>query len=181
MKPTTLQRGVLAALLWLLALGLVPSLYAEPEPILAPFGLSWGLAPDDLVEIFHRSKIPIAAKVQEGDSLRIEVTGLPQKNLLRAIFHFRAGILCEVELRLGQPAWAASDYYRFFLESKKVLDSRYGRGVPLVLEKRNEGDVETYLGGCYWSQFGGNLRLILFDARNTSEETQVLSQHYRAY
>jgi hypothetical protein len=180
MKPNP-RRGVLAALLWLLALGLVPSLHSEPELIRAPFGLSWGLAPDDLEEIFRRSQIPIAAKVQEGDSLRIEVTGLPQKNLLCAIFHFESGILCEVELRLGQPAWTAADYNRFFLKSKKVLDSRYGQGVPLVLEKRTDGDAETFLGGYCWSQFGGNLRLFLFDASNAAEEVHVLSQHYRAF
>jgi hypothetical protein len=180
MKPN-LRRRALAALLWLLALGVVPSLYSDPEPILAPFGLSWGMAPEDLEEIFRRSKIPIAAKVQEGADLRFEVAGLPQKNLLRAIFHFEEGILCEVELRLGQPAWAASDYHRFFLESKKALDSRYGRGFPLVLEKRTDADAETFIGGYYWSQFGGNLRLFLFVASNAAEETHVLSQHYRAY
>ena len=61
MKPNP-QFRALAALLWLLALGVTPALHSHPEPILAPFGLSWGLAPDDLEEIFRRSKIPIAAK-----------------------------------------------------------------------------------------------------------------------
>ena len=180
MKPNP-QFRALAALLWLLALGVTPALHSHPEPILAPFGLSWGLAPDDLEEIFRRSKIPIAAKEQEGDALRIEVTGLHQKNLLRAIFRFEEGILCEVEPRIGQPTWVAADYSRFFLESKKVLDSRYGRGFPLVLEKRTEGEMETFLVGYYWSQFGGNIRLFLFDASNSSEETHVISQHYRPY
>ena len=169
------------ALFSLIVLEGMPCLHAEPEPILAPFGLSWGLIPEDVEKILLRYKIPIAAKEQEGDALRIEVTGLPQKNLLRTIFLCEDGVLCEVELRLGRPTWTAADYNRFFLETKKVLDSRYGRGFPLVLEKRKEGDTETFLGGYYWSQFGGNIRLFLFQANNATEETRVLSQHYRAY
>ncbi|MEI6032824.1 MAG: hypothetical protein WCS65_00930 [Verrucomicrobiae bacterium] len=139
------------------------------------------MAPEDLEEILRRSKISIATKEQSGSLLRIEAKGIPQKNLLRVIFSFEDGVLCEVELQLGQPTWAATDYNRFFLETKKVLDSRYGRGFPLVLEKRSEGDVETFLGGYYWSQFGGNIRLFLFQASSPTEEVQVLSQHYRAY
>ena len=176
-----LQGKVLCALLCLLALGVTPRLYSEPEPILAPFGLSWGLVPEDVEKILARYKIPIASREQEGNVLRFEVTGLPQKNLLRTIFLFEDGVLCEIELRIGKPAWTAADYNRYFLEAKKVLDARYGRGFPLVLEKRKEGDVETFLGGYYWSQFGGNIRLFLFQARNSQEETYVLSQHYRAY
>lgn len=177
----TPRRRALPAMLCLLALGAKPALPSNPEPILAPFGLSWGIAPEDLDEIFRRLEIRVAAKEQEGDALRIEVVGLPQKNLLRAIFLFEEGILCEVELRLGQPGWSASDYNRFFLESKKVLDSRYGRGFPLVLEKSTEGKVETFIAGYYWSQFGGNIRLFLFQASDGTEEMNVLSQHYRAY
>lgn len=180
MRPN-LRCRALPALLWLLVLGANPALPSVPEPILAPFGLSWGMAPEDLQEIFRRSKIRVAAKEQDGGTLRIEVVGLPQKNLLRAIFLFEDGILCEIELRLGQPDWSASDYNRFFLESKKVLDSRYGRGFPLVLEKRTEGNVETFLAGYYWSQFGGNIRLFFFQASASAEEMHVLSQHYRAY
>ena len=176
-----LQGRVFCALLWLLALGVSPLLSSEPEPILAPFGLSWGLVPEDVEKILVRYKLPIAAKEQEGGTLRFEVTGLPQKNLLRTIFLFEDGVLCEVELRIGKPAWTAADYNRYFLEAKKVLDARYGRGFPLVLDKRKEGDVETFLGGYYWSQFGGNIRLFLFQAKNSLEETYVLSQHYRAY
>lgn len=181
MKPNA-QGRVFLLLLWWLALSVTPSLYSsDPEPILAPFGLSWGLAPEDLEEILRRSKILITTKEKEGDTLRIEATGLPQKKLLRVMFHFEEDLLCEVELQLGQPSWSASDYTRFFLETKKVLDARYGRGLPLVLEKRTVGDVETFLGGYCWSQFGGNIRLFLFQASNHTEETQVLSQHYRAF
>ena len=180
MRPN-LQGRVLGALLWLLALGVTPHLYSDPEPILAPFGLSWGLVPEDVEKILLRYKIPIASKERQDGVTRIEVMSLPQKNLQRAIFHFEDDILCEVELRLGKPSWTASDYSRFFLETKKVLDARYGRGLPLVLERRKEGEVETFLGGYYWAQFGGNIRLFLFQANSPTESTHVLSQHYRAY
>jgi len=179
MKPA---RGrALLALLCLFVWGMAPARSKEPEPILAPFGMSWGLAPDDIEEILRETKIPVSAREQEGSNLSIEVTGLRQKNLLRAIFHFEDVVFCELEIQLGRAEWTTADYSRYFLETKKVLDVRYGRGFPLVIEKSKEGNLDTFFVGYYWSQFGGNIRLFLFQASSPAGEISLLSQHYRAF
>ncbi len=152
----------------------------EGELIIAPFGLRWGLGVDDLILILQKFKFQIVSRDKDAVSERVTVRGIPQKNLLKTIFHFEDNMLWEVELQLGDKNWNASDFSRHFEQTKQILNHRYKNGIPVVLEKQSDNVIETVLGGYEWRQHGGNLRLYLFQARQNSQELHILSQHYRA-
>lgn len=157
-----------------------PLLQAEDELITAPFGLKWGLTPEDLKAILTQFKVKIISQGKGGAGFQMEVSGIPQKNLLRTIFHFEDNMLWEVELHLGDASWKTADYTRFFEQTKKILNQRYGNGLPIVLEKDQVSGINSVLGGYEWMQPGGSIRLYFFLARSPEKELHVLSQHYRA-
>lgn len=152
----------------------------EGEPIVAPFGLRWGLNADDLILILQKFKVHVLSRDKDAVSERITVNGIPQKNLLKTIFHFEDNMLWEVELQLGNKSWATPEYSRLFEQTKQILNARYGNGIPISLEKNSQSNIETVLAGIEWRQLGGNIRLYLFQARLNNQELYILSQHYRA-
>ncbi|MCS7009256.1 MAG: hypothetical protein NZL93_04890, partial [Chthoniobacterales bacterium] len=118
--------------------------------------------------------------IREGEEIRaIQVTGIPQKNLLATLFHFEEGMLWEIELQLGDKKWGEEEYNNFFLMTKRVLERRYGVGQPVATQTLRVGDIDTTLGGYVWRQFGGSIQLYLFHAKRGDEQFFLISQHFR--
>jgi hypothetical protein len=154
----------------------------EQNLILPPFNMRWGLVPADLLEIIERLKLPYKIEKNGEEIVRVTVTGIPQKNLLRAVFHFEESMLWEIELQMGQERWTEEDYGRFFLQTKRHLDERYGFGRPVVLDRSTSPEgIKTMLAGYFWRQFGASIQLYFYQAESDNKQVHVLSQHYRPY
>ena len=150
--------------------------------MLPPINMRWGLVPDDLLEIIKRLNLPHRVEKEGDETVRVVVTGIPQKHVLQAVFHFEENMLWEIELQMGQANWSEEDYSRFFLQTKRHLDERYGFGRPIVLDRSSSPDgVQTMLAGYFWRQFGASIQLYFFQAERDHKQVHVLSQHYRPY
>jgi hypothetical protein len=154
----------------------------EQNLMLPPFNMRWGLVPEDLLEIIKGLKLPHHIEKEDGVIARVVVTKIPQKNVHTAIFHFEENMLWEIELQMGQPTWNEEDYGRFFLQTKRHLDERYGFGRPIVLDRKTSPEgVATVLAGYFWRQFGASIQLYFYQATSGNRRTHILSQHYRPY
>lgn len=160
-------------------MGAPPVARREPAPILAPFGMRWGISPEDFELMIKNFKVQTKV-YREGQQIRaVEVRGIPQRNLLAATFHFEEGMLWEIELELGDERWGGQEYNDFFLMTKRVLERRYGVGQAVPTLSERVGEVETTLGGYVWRQFGGSIQLYFFQARRGGDVFYRISQHFR--
>lgn len=149
------------------------------EQIRAPFGFQWGESSERLEKLLEQVKAKVEERDEDGNSLRLKVTGISQRMLLDAYFVFENNALVEVELHYGEPSWDTAQYTRFFDQTRRHLDQKYGAGKLVARTKNSASGVTHSLMGYEWVQPGASLQLFLFTAEKGSEVVRNLSLHYR--
>lgn len=181
MKPMLL-RGTLrmVACSWIFALLFLPAVQAQvPQELKAPFGFQWGESVDRLEKMLVQAKATVETQEEVGDRLRLTAYGIAQRLLLVSYFYFENGFLAEVELHYGDPSWDTAQYGKFFDQTRRHIDQRYGTGRLIARSKSKQNEVTHSLIGYQWTQVGGTLQLFLFTAEKGAETVRTLSMHYR--
>lgn len=100
-----------------------------------PFNFQWG----ESAPRVEQSLVGIKARIVERKTIQnrkvLVVEGIPQKNLLRALFYFSNDALNEIELQYGDKTWDSMRYAKFFDEVRRNVDSKYGVGRMVAREK----------------------------------------------
>ena len=175
--PMRFPRAVLPALL-LLWMAL-PA--AAIQQMRVPFNFQWG----ESAQRVEKSLTGIKARIVDRRTIQnrtvLVVEGIPQKNLLRALFYFSNDALNEIELQYGDKTWDSLRYAKFFDEVRRNVDGKYGIGRMVAREKSRDTstDVVQTLIGYQWIQGFMSLRLFLFTGEKASQGVRVLSLHYK--
>jgi hypothetical protein len=171
---------------WLLPLGLLVLLQlsssllsAANEEIKPPFGFQWGESAERLEKMLVQAKARIVERQQTPDGLRLRVDGIAQRLLLTAYFSFANDSLKEIELHYGAPDWDTAQYTRFFDQTRRHIDQRYGAGKLIARNKSSVQGVTHTLMGYQWTQTGASLQMFLFTAEKGAEVVRTMSLHYR--
>jgi len=145
----------------------------------APFGMTWGESQKTIEKDLLAIKARIVGRKTLQDRTAIEVEGIPQKHLLKALFYFDSDALSEVELQFGSEEWDSPTRNPFWDDVKKNIDSKYGIGRLVIREKTREDDILQSLTGYQWAQAYMSLRLFLYTAEKDAELLQRVSLHYK--
>lgn len=161
------------------AAGTSPGSQPGAQEIRPPFGFQWGENPERLTKLLEQAKARVEGEELIHGRLRLEVTGISQRMLLRSFFYFDQGSLSEIELHYGNAGWDSRQYTDFFDQTRRFLDQKYGQGRLLARTKTEQGGINSSLMGYQWNQPGASLQLFLFIAEKGGESLRVLSLHYR--
>jgi hypothetical protein len=144
-----------------------------------PFNFQWGESKARVEQSLLGIKARITSRrtIQNREALVVE--GIPQRNMLRALFYFSNDSLNEIELQYGDANWTGTQYAQFFDEVRRNVDVKYGIGRLVAREKNREQDVLQTLIGYQWTQGQMSLRLFLFSAEKDNQALNILSLHYR--
>lgn len=165
----------------LLVFALASPCHANFEEIQAPFGFSWGESAGRLERLLEQAKARVVEREKDNGDLRLRVEGITQRMLLDSWFHFKNDSLHEIELHYGHPGWDTQQYTRFFDQTRRHLDKKYGAGRLVARTKSSQAGVTHSLMGYQWVQSGASLQLFLFTAEKGSEVVRSMSLHYRGH
>jgi hypothetical protein len=149
------------------------------QEIRPPFGFQWGENPERLRKLLEQAKAKVEAEDLVNGRVRLQVSGISQRMLLRSFFYFDHGSLSEIELHYGHEGWDSQAYTDFFDKTRRFLDQKYGQGRLLARTKNEQGGVKSSLLGYQWNQPGASLQIFLFIAERGAETKRILSLHYR--
>lgn len=173
---------VFRAVFLALALGVfAPGLHAAMTKMRVPFNFQWG----ESAARVERSLEGIKARIVDRKTLQsrqvLIVEGIPQKQLVRALFYFSNDALNEIELQYGDTSWDSSRYVAFFDEVRRNVDGKYGTGRMIVRDKTRDPDTDILqtLIGYQWIQDFMSLRLFLFSGEKDEKGYRILSLHYK--
>lgn len=152
---------------------------AANEEIKPPFGFQWGESVERLERMLVQAKARVVDRQETPDGLRLKVEGIAQRMLLTAYFTFVNNSLQEIELHYGAPDWDTTAYTRFFDQTRRHIDQRYGPGRLLTRTRNTSEGVTHSLTGYQWTQAGASLQMFLFIAEKGGEVVRTLSLHYR--
>jgi len=172
------MRGVRAIAVFLGLWGLFCGAVVAEE-IKVPFNFQWGESPQRLEEILTRVQAKIVDRRAVGSRQVLEVEGIPQRMLLRALFYFENDALNEIELHYGNNSWDATQYADFFDQTRRNIDAKYGVGRAVVRQKTRDGDTLETLIGYQWAQPTTSLQIFFFTAERGADALRVVSLHYR--
>jgi hypothetical protein len=146
-----------------------------------PFNFQWGESAARVEKSLESIKARIVERKTSQNRQVVIVEGIPQKNLVRALFYFSNDSLNEIELQYGDDSWDSPRYATFFDEVRRNVDTKYGPGRMIVRDKTRdpESDILQTLFGYQWVQGYMSLRLFLFTGENTGNGYRVLSLHYK--
>lgn len=144
-----------------------------------PFGMTWGASQKSVEKILLGTKVKIVGRKTLQDRTAVEVEGIPQPHLLKALFYFDSDALSEIELQYGCAEWDSAKRNQFWDDVKKNIDSKYGIGRLVIREKTREDDILQSLTGYQWAQAYMSLRLFLYTAEKDAELLQRVSLHYK--
>ena len=163
---------------WVQDAGVVPQVHAVQQNRV-PFNFQWG----DSERRVEQSLLGIKARIVERSTVAgrrvLVVEGIPQRQLLRALFYFKEDALGEIELQYGDRSWSTPQYESFFEQVRRNVDGKYGIGRLVTRTRNREGEVMQTLVGYQWMQGLIALRLFLFTAEKNGESLRVLSLHYK--
>ena len=157
-----------------------PAVAATAEEIRPPFGFQWGENAERVEHLLTQAKARVVAKEETDRGARLTVEGISQRLLLRAFFSFTNDSLEEIELHYGDTSWDFNQYNRFFDQTRRHIDQRYGAGRLIARTNTTQNGVTHSLIGYQWTQFGATLQLFFFSAEKGGETVKILSLHYRA-
>lgn len=155
------------------------SAQAALEEIRPPFGFQWGETVARVEQMLTQAKAQVVERTELPSGVRLTVEGISQRLLLRAYFTFESDALQEIELHYGEPAWDIAQYNRFFDQTRRHIDQRYGTGRLIARTKSTQNGVAHSLIGYQWTQLGGTLQLFFFSAEKEGKSVKILSLHYR--
>lgn len=164
---------------WMSLLAASQSAALADQEIRPPFGFQWGENPERLRKLLEQAKAKVEAEDLVNGRLRLQVSGISQRMLLRSFFYFEHGSLAEIELHYGQEGWDSQAYSEFFDKTRRFLDQKYGQGRLLARTKSEQGGIKSSLIGYQWNQPGASLQIFLFIAERGVETLRILSLHYR--
>jgi hypothetical protein len=153
---------------------------AATEEIRPPFGFQWGETSERVEHMLTQAKARVVARENTPQGVRLTVEGISQRMLQRAYFSFNGDSLEEIELHYGEEAWDFNHYNRFFDQTRRHIDQRYGAGRLIARTKSTQSGVTHSLIGYQWTQLGGTLQLFFFSAEKAGHTVKILSLHYRA-
>ena len=145
----------------------------------APFGMTWGESQKNIEKILLGTKVKIVGRKTLQDRTAVEVEGIPQQHLLKALFYFDSDALSEIELQYGCAEWDSARSNPFWDGVKNNIDSKYGIGRLVAREKSRENDILQSLTGYQWAQAYMSLRLFLYTAEKDTDLFQRVSLHYK--
>lgn len=175
--------GLLAPVLWMALPALLATTFpgwGATEEIRPPFGFQWGETSERVEHMLTQAKARVVNKENTSEGVRLTVEGISQRLLQRAFFSFNGDSLEEIELHYGDGAWDFNHYNRFFDQTRRHIDQRYGAGRLIARTKTTQNGVTHSLIGYQWTQFGATLQLFFFSAEKDGHTVKVLSLHYRA-
>lgn len=151
------------------------------EEIKVPFNFSWGESSQRLEESLKRVKAKVVDRrtVQKRECL--EVVGIPQKLLQRALFYFESDSLNEIELQYGDPAWDSIQFGAFFDQTRRNIEKKYGIGRVIARQKTRDENVLQTVIGYQWVQDTVTLSLYYYTAEQGANSFRLLSLHYRGF
>lgn len=166
---------LLASVLGLFA----PRLHAAQMRV--PFNFQWGESAARVEKSLDGIKARIAERKTVQNRQVLIVEGIPQRNLIRALFYFSNDALNEIELQYGDDSWDLPRYTTFFDEVRRNVDGKYGTGRLIVRDKTRDpdSDILQTLIGYQWIQDLMSLRLFLFAGEKDDQGFRVLSLHYK--
>lgn len=166
---------VLACVAWVI----LPAL--EAAQMRVPFNFQWGESAARVEKSLEGIKARIVDRKTIQNRQVLAVQGIPQKNLVRALFYFSNDALNEIELQYGDPSWDTPRYATFFDEVRRNVDIKYGTGRMIVRDKTRDPDTDILqtLIGYQWIQGYMSLRLFLFTGEKADQGYRVLSLHYK--
>ena len=175
--PMRFHRVVLLALL----LGGMTLPARALQQMRVPFNFQWGESAPRVEQSLTAIKARIVERRTVQNRRVLVVEGIPQKNLLRALFYFSNDALNEIELQYGDKTWDSLRYAKFFDEVRRNVDGKYGIGRMVAREKSRDSntDVVQTLIGYQWIQGFLSLRLFLFTGEKADQGFRVLSLHYK--
>lgn len=144
-----------------------------------PFGMTWGESQKNVEKILLGTKVKIVGLKTLQGRTAIEVEGIRQQHLLKALFYFDSDALSEIELQYGCAEWDSARSNDFWDGAKNNIDSKYGDGRLVANEKTRENDIKQSLTGYQWTQAYMCLRLFLYTAEKDSDFLQRVSLHYK--
>jgi len=146
-----------------------------------PFNFQWGESAPRVEQSLAGIKARIVERKTVQNRKVLVVEGIPQKNLLRALFYFSNDSLNEIELQYGDKTWDSMRYAKFFDEVRRNVDSKYGIGRMVAREKSRDPatNVVQTLIGYQWIQGFMSLPLFLFTGEKADQGFRVLSLHYK--
>ena len=144
-----------------------------------PFGMTWGASQKSVEKILLGTKAKIVGRKDLKGRTAVEVEGIPQKHLLKALFYFDSDALSEIELQYGCAEWDSARSNDFWDGAKNNIDSKYGDGRLVANEKTRENDIKQSLTGYKWTQAYMSLRLFLYTAEKDADFLQRVSLHYK--
>jgi hypothetical protein len=144
-----------------------------------PFGMTWGASQKSVEKILLGTKVKIVGRKTLQGRTAVEVEGIPQQHLLKALFYFDSDALSEIELQYGCAEWDSARSNDFWDGAKNNIDSKYGVGRLVAHEKTRENDIKQSLTGYQWAQAYMSLRLFLYTAEKDADFLQRVSLHYK--
>jgi len=144
-----------------------------------PFGMTWGASQKSVEKILLGTKVKIVGRKTLQGRTAVEVEGIPQQHLLKALFYFDSDALSEIELHYGCAEWDSARSNDFWDGAKNNIDSKYGVGRLVAHEKTRENDIKQSLTGYQWAQAYMSLRLFLYTAEKDADFLQRVSLHYK--
>ena len=149
------------------------------QELRAPFGMTWGESQKNVEKLLLGTKVRIVERKNLRGRIAIEVEGIPQRHLLKALFYFDSDALSEIELQYGSAEWDSTKFKQFWEDAKKNIDTKYGAGRLVAREKTTEEDILQSLTGYHWAQAYISLRLFLYTAEKDTDLFQRVSLHYK--
>jgi len=155
----------------------------EPKDVQPPFpGMHWGEPSQVIEKLLKGARANIVDKTSTDDIEAWTVEGLVQASLRRTIFHFKTGMLIEVELQYQDPTWDDAKYNDFMGQIRQRIAGRYGEGQLIARSKTPaEGNVVQTVVGYKWSLTNTAIQLFYFSAENSTQIYRTISIHYKAY
>lgn len=96
-----------------------------------PFGMTWGESQKNVEKILLGTKVKIVGLKTLQGRTAIEVEGIRQQHLLKALFYFDSDALSEIELQYGCAEWDSARSNDFGMVPKTILIANTGTVVLL--------------------------------------------------
>jgi formylglycine-generating enzyme required for sulfatase activity len=90
----------------------------EYKPIKCPFGLRWGISPNQLIKLLLAGNAKVEEREENAGSLWLKVAGIPQEMLLGSYFQFQNNCLEAIDVHYGDPSWNPMQIQRFLEQTR---------------------------------------------------------------